>query len=371
MKREACGMTLLELLIAMALLASLGGFIVALLRNSFDMYNAGERQGEYGVNSMVILQMFEDDLANVAHGPDGRFLLERRRFGAGSSQPFLRFVRTIPAGDREHPVLRLGGTKHQPDGDWNGGEPAPESRDSIKPASGMMEVCYALLQEPDDTGLFTLYRGVHAPVLEPGGFFEISAEIDAMAYDETWVRKNLRAVATGILGLDVLCWGPDTRDWERGTSGGRNASSAFERWDSTRGILDPAAFLLAVGPASVADVRDDVYPRRVRIVVTLARPGRPDAHLSSKLGPADTSLSVDSPDRLPHDGDENQAVNVGGEWVEIVAHEFGSKRIVRSGTTSAKGGTILLPGTPVWVGRRFERTINLPEPRPTYDRIGQ
>jgi hypothetical protein len=358
-------MTLLELLVAMALLASLGSFIVVLLRDSFDLYHAGEKRGEFGINSMVILAQLEDDLSNVAHGPDGRFLLERKRLSGGDSQPFLRFVRTIPSGDRAHGVLRLAGTKTKPDGDWAGGEPAPESRDSLKPASGMMEVCYALLHEPgDDAGHYTLYRGVHTPVLEPGGFFELSAEVEA-TYDEAWVRKHLRPVATGILRLDLLCWGPDTTDWDRGTSGARNPLAAFERWDSTRGILDASAFALAVGPASAFDTRDDVYPRRVRAIVTLARTGRPDARLASKLGPSDVTLSVDATDRLPHEGDENQSVNVGGEWVDIVRHDFASKRIAPR-PAPASGGTTHPAGTPVWVGRQFERTINLPDPRPSY-----
>jgi type II secretory pathway component PulJ len=365
-------MTLLELLVAMTLLAALGGFIVQLLKNSFDLYHAGEKRGEYGVNSTVVMSLLEDDLANVAHGPDGRFLLERKRFADTSlhADPFLRFVRTVPSGDLEHRFLRLAGTKMKPELDWRGNEPAPESRDALKPASGLMEVCYALLQESrDDPGVLTLYRGVHTPVLEPGGFFDISAEASESAFDAAWVRQNLHPVATGIIGMNVLCWGPGTRDWERATSGARRPSSAFDTWDSTRGILDAAGFSLAAGPASILDMRDDLYPSRVRIALTLARPGRPDARLSRRLTPSDETIAVTAIDQLPNEGDDNQTVMIGGERVEIVGHEMGQKKIVRPALKPGMDGFILSAGTPVYVGKRFERTINLPDPRPSYEGV--
>jgi hypothetical protein len=362
-------MTLLELLIAMALLAALGGFIVQLLRNSFDLYHAGERRGEYGVNATVLLGLLEDDLANVAHGPDGRFLLERRKLSdtSGGRDPFLRLVRTVPDGDLRHRFLRLAGTRSRPEGEWRGEEPALESRETIKPSAGLMEVCYALLQESrDDPGVLTLYRGVRVPVLEPGGFFESGADGDS-TFDATWARKNLRPVATGILALDLLCAGPDTRDFERPA---RNAAplSAFEIWDSTRGILED--FRLRAGPASVSDARDDLYPRRVRLVLTLARPARPDARLARRLGPTDTALSVDATDRLPLEGDPDQDLNVAGEWVTILGRELGSFRVAR-----AQGGraatTTHEPGTPVFVGRTFGQTVNLPDPRPSYEGLAR
>jgi hypothetical protein len=365
-------MTLLELLVAMALLAALGGFIVQLMRNAFDLYSAGERRGEYGVNATVILALLSDDLSNVAHGPDGRFMLERRRLAeTAQPQPFLRFVRTVPAGDLEHRVLRLAGTKSKPTEVWTGAEPAPESRDTIRPASGLMEVCYTLLQEPrDDPGVLTLYRGVRAPVLEPGGFFDSGGESE-VTFDAAWVRKNLRPVASGILGLEILCWAPQTRDWD--TAGGRDAKpdSALRTWDSSRGILDPSIFPLAVGPASATDIRDDLYPRRVRIGLTLVRPGRPDARLARRLGPADETLAVDSAERLPRENDLDQDVNIAGESVTIVKPEPGSYRIARSAKSGSAAGVIHAVGDAVYVGKRFDQTINLPDPRPSYEGLGR
>jgi hypothetical protein len=361
-------MTLLELLIAMTLLASLGGFIVQLLRNSFDLYHAGEKRGEYGVNATVILSLLEEDLANVAHGPDGRFLLERRRLSdiALGATPFIRLVRTLPEGDAEHRFMRLAGTKTKPEGEWWGEEPAAESRETLRPASGLMEVCYALVQEgADDPGILTLYRGVHAPVLEPGGFFESSAEGET-TFDLAWVRKHLRPVATGIISLDVLCAGPETREWGR-PSRDRRPTSALEVWDSTRGILE--GFPLTVGPASATDTRDDLYPRRIRLVLTLTRPGRPDARLAKRLGPADETLAVDAPDRLPQEGDADQDLNVAGEWMTIVKRDFGSFRVARAPLKNQAAAITHDSGTPVYVGRKFEQTINLPDPRPHYEGV--
>jgi hypothetical protein len=369
-RNPAAGMTLLELVVAMGLLAALGAFIVQLLKSSFDLYHAGEKRGEYGVNATVILSLLEDDLANVAHGPDGRFLLERRRLSDTSvnAEPFLRLVRTLPHGDAEHRFMRLAGTKTKPELEWWGGEPAPESRDSLKPGSGLMEVCYALLQEPnDDPGVLTLYRGVHSPVLEPGGFFDHGADSE-VSFDQAWVKKTMAPVATGILGLDILCAGPSTRDWER-PSRDKRPVSALETWDSTRGIM--TSFPMFVGTASVNDTRDDLYPKRVRIALTLTRPGRPDARLAKRLVPGDDVVAVDSTDRLPREGDAEQEINVAGEWMTITKREIGGFRVART-PIKTKAGTPMYPTqTAVYSGRTFEQTINLPDPRPSYDGVGR
>jgi hypothetical protein len=238
----------------------------------------------------------------------------------------------------------------------------------ILPASGLMEVCYALLQSPnDDPGILTLYRGVRAPALQPGGFFEPSADGET-TFDVAWVRKNLTPVATGVIGLDVLCWGPNTTEWDR-PSRDRRPASALEIWDSTRGILE--AFPLTAGAASLKDGRDDLYPKRIRLVLTLTRPGRPDARLARRVGPAEETISVDSAERLPREGDPGQDICVQGEWMTIVKRDFGSFRVARSPVKNAAGGFAYAAGTPVYVGRKFEQTVNLPDPRPSYEGIAR
>ncbi len=366
-------MTLLELLVAMMLLSAMSGFLVQLMKNSFDLYEVGEKRGEHGVNATTVLSVLDDDLSNVEPGVDGRFLLERRRFGDGALAPhlFLRLIRTAPGGEDHHPVLRQSGTKGKAAGVWNGGDPGPGNRNEISPASGLIEVCYALVQEEaDDPGVLTLYRGVHAPIMAGGSFFETE---NAPEYDIAWVRKTLTPLVTGILQLEILCWGPGTDAWgEQDTIGGRRISgSSFVVWDSTRGLLETQVFPFAVGPASARDTRDDLYPRRVRVVVTVGRPGRPDTRLRSELKPGDREIAVQSAKRLPTEGEEDRFVMIDGEWMEILRLDSGSAQVARERRASGSPKNPSPAGTGVYVGKPFRMTVELPFSTPNYGGLGQ
>ena len=59
---QAGGFTILELLIAMALLSALGVFLVSLVKNSFDMYTEGDRRADLYQTGIHVLSQLEDDL---------------------------------------------------------------------------------------------------------------------------------------------------------------------------------------------------------------------------------------------------------------------------------------------------------------------
>jgi prepilin-type N-terminal cleavage/methylation domain-containing protein len=358
------GMTLVELLVAMALLASLGALVVQLMRNSFELYAAGERRGEYAANAMVALDRLDDDLRNVVADPDGRFVLEQRG-GAGTDVPalVLRLVRTTPQGEMRHPVLRVAGTKAQAAAAYSGRDPGPAARSEIGAPTNLIEVCYALVQDPAiDAGVMTLYRAERAPAYQPGATF---FDAERGEIDSAWVRANMDPVSTGVLALHLLCRGPATEDWNEESlleSGGA-AAGALISWDSTRAILPASTFGMAVGEGSLGEPRDDVFPSHVRAVLVMARPGRPDAKLGSRLVGGVADLTVDRADRLPRAQDEDRYVKVGFEWMEIRANAGYGAQVAR-GRRRSGGNTTYETGTPVYAGKTFRRTSELPPSPP-------
>jgi hypothetical protein len=162
----------------------------------------------------------------------------------------------------------------------------------------------------------------------------------------------------------VLGFGQTSEDWEEDSvlDGARRQSGAFGQWDSTRGLLSGAAFPLAVGPDSVADERDDVFPRRVRIVLQVARGSRPDALVRTGLGAEDEILRVNSARELPDETFEDRYVKVGREWMQLTGS--GDDLRVLRGKRQTKALLALHPaGTPVFAGKTFRKTLALPAKR--------
>jgi len=358
------GMTLMELLVSMTLLAALGALIVQLMRNSFDLYSAGERRGEYAVDALAVLDRFDDDLRDATTTREGRFVLEQRG-GDGVTAPvfLLRMTRTPPGGEMGHSVLRRAGTRPEPVGIYRGGDPGPESRPVVGPPANLMEVAYALLQDPHvDAGILTLYRGERAPAYQPGASF---FDAEAAVHDPKWIRDHMTPVAAGVLGLKLLCRGPETDDWDEVTAleGRGAADGALVAWDSTRGLLGGDAFRYAIGPESVDEPRDDLFPSHVRAVLTMGRAGVPDATTGKRLAAGQKDLTVNRPERLPLATDEDRLVKIGSEWLEIEATESWGARVLRGRRRSDLTAQHDV-GAPVWVGKTFRKTYELPASAP-------
>jgi len=366
------GFTLVELLAAMALLAVLGSLLMQLSRNAFDIYASGDRRADLYQAALGILDRIEDDVTATSGGRDGRFLLVRRVPGeegrAGDDGFLLKLVRTVPGGELQHPHLRYAGTTAKPELSWTGGDPGAEQRGKVAPPSGMMEVAYALIHDEDDPdGVMTLYRGVRAPAHAPGGFFDGAAA----ALDDDWVRKNLKPVAKGVLGLWILCYGQETADWQEQDSldGRRVKDGSLAVWDSTRGILPKRDFPLARGPASRGDSRDDVYPRRVRVLVHVARSWSPEARLVEGLAADGHALVLNDPRAFPPDVEEERhCVKVGWEWLRLEGVDGSFADVTRGvrGTAARAGAHVA--GMDVFVGRLFRKTLEFPVRRSIWTR---
>ncbi|NRA97195.1 MAG: type II secretion system protein [Planctomycetes bacterium] len=355
------GFTMVELLVALTLLSAIGALLLQLVRGSFMLYRDGDQRGDLYSTAIPVLEMLEDDLRAVDPGPDGRLLVLPSVFGNAGEGIFIRLVRSMPGGEQQHGVLRRAGTSVGAGGTYSGRDPGLEERSQIAPPSGLIEVAYALVQEPEDpVGVLTLYRGERAPAHGSGSFFASPGS------DEGWVRKNLQPVATGILGLWLLCQGQETEDWQEEIvlegAGGQGAS--LMTWDSTRGMLSSEKFPLARGGASLADPRDDVYPRALRIVLHVARGQRPEATLRRVLRADRKTIDVNTTEQFP--GEENvvdRYVKVGSEWMLVGQHQNGEAVVERRCRRSGSRKTVHRIGEPVFVGRVFRKTLALPAAR--------
>lgn len=360
--RTQGGFTVIELLVSMALLTGLGALLLQLVRGSFDLYEKGDQRGELYATAVPVLQLLEDDLTAIHGGPEGRLLLIAQTGPGGSEGLLLRLLRTAPGGERHHPVLRPAGTRPDANASYTGSDPGPKDRGQLAPPSGLVEVAYALLQEErDPQGVLTLYRGTRAPALEGDTFFK--EDVDGL--DTAWVRKNLAPVSTGILGLWILCEAQSTEDWgEEDVMEGKGASHlAFRNWDSTRGMLDREQFPLAVGPASRDDPRDDVFPRRVRVIMQVARGLKPEAVLRRSLIPESQALDLNTTKLFPPTDDGNLYAKVGGEFMRIERHEGSSAVVTRHRRGTSSKATVHRAGTQVFLGRTFRKTLRIPASR--------
>ncbi len=364
------GFTVLELLVAIALLGSLGVFLAQLVRNSFALYRQGERRGEIYLEAVPILEDLERDILDLHGGASGRFLVDTDTLGGQSARGdgfFMRIVRGIPDGEQGHGVLRRAGTSINAGEAFIGADPGAERRTSIAPPSGLLEVAWVLLPDDQDQGdregLLTLYRGVRAPALGQGGFFDPSLE---GSRDANWVRQNLVPVASNILGLWVLSFAQTSEDWleDAAIDGSTAAGTSLLRFDSTRGILAKDRFALAVGPGSLTDARDDIFPRSIRVVLQLARGSRPETRLRRSASPDDNLLRVTASDEIPEPTEGVPLyAKVGHEWVEIVGKDGGDLRVRRRVRRSGNAHESLPVGSPVFVGKVFRKTMSMSQKR--------
>ena len=408
------GLTLVELLVAMSIFAVLGVFLFTLIRNSLTIYRSANSSGELYDKFAQGTSDLAEDLGCVAIGdPEGpgiklQFLLSHDRpqvrseeaeaaatpgaletFSVGDPRSFLlRFVRSFPGGELEDTIGRFAGTYREAEAVYDGVNDLEESRvrkilekrragnaavedeqkiPGLMPPGNLMEVMYFLDSGPDDLdGTFTLYRARRAPVGGKGSFFR-DETIQAMSPE--WVERHAEPVVSGILYFGMALWSQDTLEWGTdrtldgyaiGAEGRRELSELW--WDSTRSRYE--SFSLHKGQASAANFEDDVFPSKVRLVMTVVPEGAlmPDARLTTSASAQGKNLRIDRTDVFEVEvGEEARYLKVGDEWVKVrsvAGRDLVVERGARATRTSKHDA-----GTPVMMGRTFRMTIEIPAHR--------
>lgn len=383
------GFTLLELVVAMGLLASFLLLLVQLLSSSAGLFNAGERSQELADRAMAASRAVREALSSMAgpraEVPPGEGELDARLIvhwvGTGGAPepgaprpprvPVVRStVRLAPATEDRLLAEALRPLAVEQVGENDPALLAARLEELVAswPRSGRGELLLTAWPSDPSGEFLDLRVGLRLadPELMPENelplvMFEFAEDL---ALDSGTMRRTTRVEATDLLHFGVLCESQRTEFLgSGGSSGGESA------WDSARaGLLlapddEREAFGLDLGGFSLADPRDDLWPRWMRVVVTVGRGplATPEAFLTRSLDPEDRELTVASTDDLPERA-VSPWVKVGTEWIRYSEQQgnrlVGLERGGR-GTVPAEHPT----GTPVRAGREVTLWIRVPHGR--------
>ncbi len=407
------GITLIELMVAMSIFSVLGLFVFVLMRQSLGIYRSARGGGELNDKMDQTLQLLEEDLRCAwigdpdGHGVTAPFFLSHDRVSVlvapegddsstaatktyASGDPrslLLRFARTYPGSERESTVARFAGTHLGAEAYIDGVNDLEESgalADATKqtdkrapgllPPENLMEVAWYLDRGPADAPqTYTLYRVFRSPMGGPGSLLQPDP---SKVMTAAWLEAHASPVVTGILYFGLVCWSQDTREWREeevlsGEALGRKPNDWGELWwDSTRGLYEP--FGLGVGGNSLADTEDDVYPKRLRIVVTFAPEGAAAAaSLVGDIGNRERNLRISDPELFAEfdAGRGPRHLRIEDEWMEVVAVDGPDLRVRRGvrGTPPARH----VSGSAVLAGRTFRRDLVVPAGRSFFRRAGE
>jgi prepilin-type N-terminal cleavage/methylation domain-containing protein len=392
-RRAPAGYTLIELLLAMALFASLSTGLIALLARSSDFLASGASQTETMDSIQTFAEAFGADVATLESRyasetgrPDVRMYsdwvgcklaVDRTRPDLSIQRLF--FVRSIP-GEVGTSAGRRSGLDVKSDRYL---EQSPEDAKNVaegklRATGGLMEVFWTAIPEStDDLAVMQIYRGFRAPPGEPEGPPVLGASRSLIPrksfrdpagtaaekgpFDAADIRARARPVLSGVLYFGVDFWSRRTNTWDssmRASDGG-----PFATWDSTRGIMsqgeDPDSFYLSKrkgfqDTTSIDDPTDDVFPRKIRATCVVEELGR-----NARVGYLEDVLAADAKSMLvsdvkffPASETTKRYLKIDGEWMEVGVPDGHTIPIVKRGvrgTTATKHD----PGARVHHGRTF------------------
>ncbi len=358
--------TLIEILVAMAILSVLGTALIMILRGGLRTWQRAEaRRGAYD-QAQAIFQQLREDLANITPPHDtpirsgaveSRLLCDLRHPENKTSGPAvgrgvrqrLVLVRSLKA-ESEHPITGHAGSAIGADRVIDLRDDLAEARAArLRATGGQMEVAWVLTDTHD------LYRGMRSPIGPPSALFDDgSYELSALPKDLTQIQavaapkdpkapaeepKNaaeavgrkpalLRPFAQGVIYIEFRFWSQYSRGWKlkhRATVDmSRAESGPLLVWDSTRSLKlkdgrsrKKREFTTYVGASSLNDSRDDVIPSKVRVLLVLAQEpvAGSSTFLLADVGAEDTEIRVQEPQRLQWSEEDGGYLYIGGEWI--------------------------------------------------------
>lgn len=365
--RRESGFTLLEILAAVAIFSILVTMLFQVVQSSLEIWSLGERGKESIEKASGVLDQIASDLRLVhAEGPRGAekapvrmvadwvdydFDLDR---DAESTTQRLRWVRALPE-ERYDARLRaagdiVGATSVLTEG--------VTMQAATLPPGGLAEILYTTVATPTkggDAAVLQLVRGLQTPIGRDDSLLALELTDDPKA-----LQKRTVALAEGVLYLGFEFWSRDTLSFELPMDA---EGCAFSTWDSTRALLldkeGQNRFPLAKDTESLAIADDDVFPRRVRIVLVVERDADEveNIRLESDVLPSTERIRV-SPLRLFDPSSNYKFLKIEGEWIEwteIRGGELMVKRGVRG--TRADAHPV---GAKTHLGTTYERTVEIP-----------
>lgn len=364
------GMTLLEVLVAIAIFSVLGGTLVMLLSRGVKAWRGSEARRESYEEAQSVLRQVRSDLKSMftsrpavtGQPVEARFV---GWFDADGTQR-LCFTRTIQSEDR-HPIAALAGTTLFAERDLDGvGDWKEAKAGDLRATGGLMEVLYA--RDPGDADV--LLRAARSPVGGQDSLFGF-----AQADDTEWLREVAKPLSTRVMHFELRYWSQHTTTWDGGTAVIPNPLPDDESgpsfvWDSTRGLLDAGRDLqeeeqwLARGTLQRPD--DDLFPTRIMIVLVVAEaiPAGPNELLDRALDATDREIYIPSTKAFRSRLKAHPWVRVDQEWIRCKVTRTDRLKVEPGGRGGR--GTVAVAheaGAEVVTGRTFVSVIELPSGR--------
>ncbi|WP_372371472.1 PilW family protein [Candidatus Uabimicrobium sp. HlEnr_7] len=265
------GFTLIELMIAVALLSVFTLMLVKVLSQSVSVWRTTEKRREILEASRNIMEIITEDLNAMFLSKSITTTGLLLDYDSNGKQR-LRFIRKI-SQENTHPILRYAGTEKSSKLDYYNLK-ADKTKKLLAPG-GLAEVMYCFVPQQD--GLMGLYRGIQAPIDGKNSFFR-DKNIDSPQK----IREKCHLLGSGILNMEIKCWTATTFTWnlkklpQRKQKGGPSLI-----WDSTKRRLTDFFLFRTGNPLKHAK------PLKMNVTVVLQN-GEPK-ELLSDLSETDTT----------------------------------------------------------------------------------
>lgn len=321
---QRAGLTLVELIVALGLLALLMLAVVQLFDRTLTTWRNGDTRRSLVDASSVVTELVTDDLRGIESGPRGDVLLEWVTFdtnGDGVREtkwPRLRLVRKASGAEvaRLQRDMEIAATKTK-------AKTAPDT-DVVKPeraSPALVEVLWmvvpASIKDKDARSTGIVWRGERLVG---------DATTKSFFADDFFGGSNLppagltQEVTGGVLWLDVLCATQTSvvHDGWKLSSEPAGATASWDAWSRAR----PDAsihFWNEAHPGAVVAKSRPILPRRVRIELELERP-------VDRLRRTRTLETIDNQEIVLRIDDERRVpvepgalVLVDAEWMKITS----------------------------------------------------
>lgn len=310
------GFTIVELLLALALMSIVMLGLVRLLDTSLNLWNRTESERDVLELGASLLELTARDLATLEGSEDGDLVYDWIRRDADANGvadllvPRLRLRRQADAAE----LSRAGrGATVDP---WE---------------VGLVDVCYVLVptggKDADVRNVGVLHRGERL----------VGADDGALSFfDEDFFGPGglprggvVHELSGGVLWFNVLFASPTSilhGDWRVGDDL-RDCASSWDAWGRGRPSLEVSDW--NTSPAGMPTGGDvPALPRRCRVELELERPQdrvrRP--RLLAPVDPKEREVRISHPRRVPRvAGGDDVFVLVGEEWLRVLS--VGSDRI--------------------------------------------
>jgi len=310
------GLTVVELVIAVGLLALLMLSVFGVMRGFIDVWNKSEVRRARVEEASAVAELLASDLMQLDGGPRGDLLAEWVAFDTNGDSatdafwPRLILVRHASVADLARVQLRSG---------------------EATPDQGLIEVAWVLVpafkgsSEPDRRSEGLVLRGerIVPPRAAPGAVALPGAPLSY--FDEKFFAANgqpvpgaLDEVSSGILWFG-LQFATQTTSLEGGWKLGDRLAHAATSWDAWRKQRPDAGLHVWNEPgAGMPKAKSRaLLPRRVRLELEFERPREAQrrTRLSETLPMEGNTMLVEDPERLPKS--VGAFVKLDGEWLRI------------------------------------------------------